>query len=325
MKKLISVILALCLLLTFAAAEENTAVQEGIPSEAEFRELNRRIWEANLFDSVISRHESYAIRWDYAYISFTQNSYQTKDECYSEWSYGSMEYIRSDGLGCQANLDRDTWLATLSAFVDVAPEINIHVQAATDTLEESFDFEHDTLTGIEKTDNRIHIYTRYDEELSRSFFEQWLEMENPGMTVTTESIIDAETLEQYEFLYRGEKNGETVVLASLSVEYDVPEPMTCMVLRSILEADSPNMRTCRYVVEPDTEAERICEFSFPANLPVFLYATGYDYAAFEDKEGTRFLHPDYLNDRTIYVFLHPDEEMLQRYNEQYARVYGNNE
>ena len=318
MKKLIPFILALCLLLSFASAEGNTAVQEGIPSEAEFRELNRRIWEANLFDSVISRHKSYIIRWDYSYVSFSQCTYQTKDACYSEWSYGSMEYIRSDGFGCNAYPDEDTELATLEAFVDVAPELNIHVQASADTLEESFVFGHDTLTGIEKNDNRIHIYSRYDEELSRAFFEQWLETENPGMTVTTESVLDAETLEQCEFFYRGEKDGETVVLASIAVEYDVPEPMACWVLRSILEADSPNMRTCRYVVEPDTEEERIYEITLPVNLPLNVYATpGNTYAAFEDKEGTLFVHPDYLNDRTIYVFLHPDEEMMQRYLEQF--------
>ena len=47
----------------------------------------------------------------------------------------------------------------------------IHVQQSTDEEAESFDFEYDTLKDVVYKDNLIYIYSEYDEELSRSFFE----------------------------------------------------------------------------------------------------------------------------------------------------------
>ena len=76
------------------------------------------------------------------------------------------------------------------------------------------------------------------------------------------------------------------------------------------------MRNCRFVVDPGDGETRTYEISIPANLPITPYApqTG-DYAVFDDAEGTRFFLGDRLQDANCYIFLHPDEEMMQRFIE----------
>ena len=298
MKKLTVILAALflCVMVSAASAE--------VPPEEEFRELNHNIWAANLFDSVLSRHESYSIRWDHDYISTYQNVYQTKEGSFTEWSSGSVEYIRPDQWGCASYPDPDTGYASPIIFADVGPNVSTHIQTSTETEEESFDFEHDTLTGVEYKDNLIYIYSRYDEEKSRTFMEDWFDAEEPGMIVTTESIVNAENLDGLAFWYRGEKDGETVVLAHITVEYDIPEPSACRILRSILEEESPNMRTCRLYVQSDTDGELFYENTVPVNCPCNVFASG----------------SDYLSDCTFYVFLNPDSELLLRYEELYRQA-----
>ena len=308
MKKLAAILMALLLCMIISAALSE------VPSDEAFRELNHKIWEANTFDSVISGHENYTIHWFNDYISTDAFVYQTKEELYSEWSSGQIEYNRQDCFGCNVYFDKDSGKNIVQAFVDVGPSVQLHVQQSTDEEAESFDFEHDTLKDVVYKDNLIYIYSEYDEELSRSFFEGWFGMENPGMVVTTEEIVSAETLECLAFYYRGEKDGKTVVLAHLELAYDVSEPAGYRILRALLEADSPNMKTVRYIVQPDTDEEKTYEITLPANLPCALYATGVDtYISFSDREATQIIIPDRLTDSTFYVFFNPDDELLERH------------
>ncbi len=131
-EKLVTILMALlmCVIISAALSE--------IPSEAEFLELNQKIWEANIFDNVLSRHESYTIHWTYDYFSSDQFVYQTKEGYYSEWSFGDMEYIRPDRFGCSAYIDDDSGIADIETFVDVGPDAVIHVQNSTDEEKDSF-------------------------------------------------------------------------------------------------------------------------------------------------------------------------------------------
>ena len=164
-------------------------------------------------------------------------------------------------------------------------------------------------------DNLIHIYSRYDEEKSRVFFEQWYWMENPGFTVTTEIVADAETFEETAFYYRGEKDGETVSLVRITAEYDVPEPSACRILKGLLESDNPNRRTVSVTFQPGTDEEAVYEASLPVNLRCEVLVSGVDsYVCFADREATRLTDPDFLTDFICCIFPNPDEELLERFN-----------
>ena len=116
--------------------------------------------------------------------------------------------------------------------------------------------------------------------------------------------MDAETYELLvDYVFR-KKDGKQEQIAIHTMEYDIPEPAACSIMRVAFERKSENMMTVTFVADPDTEQEIEVSAEIPVNNECFFKIDDSDnIAIYTDRECTipDTEHWDRMSDRTYYI------------------------
>ena len=317
MKKTLTVVLVLlltaCLCVTaFAAEAEESGEASGV-------EVNRKIFDANELDALLAAHGSVQYTFEY-FLDPAMNgvTWESKQAVYSDSASAHAEYSR-DGVRFEMTFDEEADEFELRCVVELDESFDPFYRCTGDSFDDFFDPEYDRVTSVCEEDGLVYVVTENNEEMSRMHLEDITGEEYAGQIVRTESVADAETWELVRFTTYMVHGAEETPLYRVSVKYDVGEPIGCRVLRAAFERESENMVTRTYVVEPGTKQEFTREVTVPANTVVGV--VGGDYLVlFDDPDGETLTAWDRLSDKTSYVFLDPDKEMIDHFEALYDEI-----
>ena len=139
--------------------------------------------------------------------------------------------------------------------------------------------------GAYKEDCKIHIFTRYNKELSKEFAENALGVEYKGESYITEAVFDEKTYDYLEFIITKELNGVSELIGRNVYEYDLPEPAACTALRCAFESKTENMVNVTFVLEPGTKNEIRKTFKVSVDTDVtYSIEDPENYEAFSDSK-----------------------------------------
>ena len=236
----------------------------------EFKDLNHLLFVENQQEKMFERHTSQSVTYyndfplsvDKAYVY-----YVTPDSVYSEAA--DWEDYGKDRLCYQILGTSDPENSYMHYIADLTEDWKSNMWRYVPTDESKWmDYERDQFIGAYKEDGKIHLLTRYNEDLSREYAEETVGVKYEGETYITESIFDAKNYDYLEMIVTKELNDNSEVVCRIVFEYDTPEPAACRTLRCAFETAAANMVNVTFVVDPGTKNEISKKFMVPANTNV---------------------------------------------------------
>lgn len=318
MKKMIAVLLILCLCPLGALAETAADLDDG-----DIAGLYQAIFEANREEALFSRHESiaykvynpdapdsYDVIWETA-----EQYYQSFGEAFAVWARDQVYYMM--------NWDPEAGGFYLTCGYDYDRCYNIFCFAG-DSAEDIFNPEHERLTDRFEEDGRLYLITEYDETLSLETLEG-MGREYAGQSVKSKLVMDAETNEIVEYYQYVTEDGEDTVIYYMAMSYDQPEPFACRVLRAAFERDARNTMNMTYLIDPGTDHETVRTLTLPANTDCRFSAVTTPYVYFYDPDCTRMSGWDGMSDLTVYIYTNPSDELTEKFMALYNATESNQE
>ena len=282
MKKIIALILALCMILTLAACGKvEITMQE--------------IYDTNQIEALLKNHESLYIRNEMD-GELWRETYLTKDYVFdyipdgeSDWA----EFMTDDACYCYMGGDYLRYLPIspdgVSDFASYRAEHYAAVILGMDTLD-------DTIESVTQKDGRIIVKGVCDQETLAEF----------GVTSAKfEYVLDAKTREIVSVISDFTYDDETAFGSVTEATYDTEEPE---MVKTFLEYDNQteNLRNITVVSNPGMENEKIESVQVPMGLVIgFRYDENdaYEFHLYTDAACTELYDPyaDTDSDLTIYV------------------------
>lgn len=282
----------------------NDIPKHEIPGIDEMKEINHKIYIANRKEELLKNHKS---------ISYSFKNQKTDDVAHYYFITADYQYMEGDDW---AEISKDRMIYELrgrlktddaamtykfNLLADQEAELYQYVSATEDGWQ---DYDHDKFTDCYIQDGKIHLFSEMDEVSSERYASTNVGEEYKGQTYSQEAVVDADT---YEFLvdytFR-KKDGKQELVATTTMEYDIPEPAACSIMRVAFEKKSENMMTVTFVADPDTDKEINVSANIPANNEcAFITDDQENIAIFTDRECTKPLveHWNRMSDMTYYI------------------------
>ena len=307
---LVMLALTVCMITSCNNVQEkgmsNDIPKHETPSIDEMKEINHKIYIANRKEELLKNHNSIVYSfdnensraYDLAHYYFITADYQyVEGDDWAEISKDRMIY----SINGRLNTDDVAMTYKFNLLSDPQSELYQYVSATEDGWQ---DYDHDTLTDCYTQDGKIHLFTEMDEVASEKYASANVKEEYKGQTYCQEAVVDAET---YEFLVDytfSKKDGKKELVATTTMEYDIPEPAACSIMRVAFEKKAENMMTVTFVADPDTEQEIKVSAEVPSNSEcAFITDDQENIAIFTDRECTKPLteHWNRMSDMTYYI------------------------
>ena len=282
MKKIITLILLLCMVLTFAACGKvEITMQE--------------IYDAAQTESLLKNHESVSIRdemdgdiWNERYLT-EEYIYDYVPDEESDWA----EFMTDDACYCYMGGDYLRYLPISPDGVSDFASYRAEHYAAVILGEEALD---DTIESVTKKDSRITVKSVCGQEALAEL----------GVTSAKfEYVLDAKTREMISVISDYTYDDETAFGSVTEVTYDTEEPE---MVKTFLEYDNQteNLRNITVVSNPGIENEKIESVQVPKGLIIgFRYDEddASEFHLYTDAACTELYDPygDTDSDITIYV------------------------
>ncbi len=282
----------------------NDIPKHDTPSLDEMKEINHKIYIANRKEELLKNHKS---------ISYSFKNQKTDDVARYYFITADYQYMEGDDW---AEISKDRMIYELRGRLNTAdatmtyiynlmadPKADLY-QYVPATEDKWQDYDHDKLIDCYVADGKIHLFSERDEISSERYASTNVGEEYKGQTYLQEAVVDADT---YEFLvdYTFKKyDGKQELIATYTMEYDIPEPAACSIMRVAFEKKAEKMMTVTFVADPDTEQEIKVSAEVPANNECsFITDDQENIAIFTDRECTKPLveHWDRMSDMTYYI------------------------
>ncbi|MBQ7624656.1 MAG: hypothetical protein IJS65_05230 [Clostridia bacterium] len=330
MKKTVTLLLVLALALILTLSLTGCGKEESPPTDEEIalidvsdldavKELNHKLFVANLPETVFKNHESFAVTWSMHAAEDVpdQYCYMTEGRVYSEWSNGVSQYTEGRVYYVATYAPNDY---SLTCALNLNPDASISYAAVIPADESRmFNYDTDVLDKVFEQDGKIHLQSHYTEEGSKNWLLNNLGRERAGENVYSEVISDADTYELESMTIYLEKDGERTVAFTGTARYDVPTPAAAETLLSFFRRGSENMMTVTMITDNGTEDELSVSVTLPKNTEC-SYVCDDPLLSFDDPGYKTLTHWDRLSDRTFYYLRNPDEETVARYEKLVAEM-----
>lgn len=296
---------------TVDAKTQDSKVTDAIPehetpSMKEMKEINHKIYVANTREELLKKHKSISYSFDVDYP-------KTDDAVNYYYITADYQYLEGDDLAeiskdrmvyeLSGRMNADDAAMTYTFDLSADPEADLY-QYVYATEDGWMDYDHDTLTDCYTQDGRIHLISEMDEVASENYAANNIGEDYKGQIYSQETIVDAETYELLvDYVFR-KKDGKQEQIAIHTMEYDIPEPAACSIMRVAFERKAENMMTVTFVADPDTEQEIEVSAEIPANNQCeFMIDDPENIAIYTDRECTKQAtgHWDRMSDMTYYI------------------------
>lgn len=275
-------------------------------TDEEFRDFYHRLFLVNQQEAMFERHSSQTITIVNDFPLAEEAAYfyyVTPDSIYQEadtW----IEYEK-DRLVYQLYDMNDPDKSTMIYLFDLRPDSDIQRWRYIPTDESRWmNYEHDHMFSVYIEDGLIHVLSRYDEDLSREFAEEFIGVEYKGESYITEIIFDEKTLDYIQAIVTKELNGSSEIVDMVFIDYDLPEPAACKAVRAAFGRKDANMAKATFVVDQGTKNEIKTSGMVPYNSNVSFYIDDVDnIKVFSDSKCTEPVTGlwDKMSDLTRYI------------------------
>ena len=294
---------------TAAAAEialEESGRTELNLTDEEFRELIHKIFLVNQQETMFERHSSQSVVYINDFPASAEAAYAyyiTPDSVYQE----SQDWIYYDKDRVEYQVDGISEPETASkvCLIDFQEDWESNLWRYVPTDESMWmNYEHDHLIDAYTEDGRLHILTRYDEEMSREYCENTVGVQYEGEIYTTDTICDENNYDLLAFVVRKELNGSSEVVNTILFEYDGEIPSSLLLLRMMFEQRDEEPVTVTIIVDPDTDREASKTITIPPHIGAAYVCDDMEtIQVFTDRECTvPYVEPwDRMTDLTMYL------------------------
>ena len=296
MKKIVTFILILCMVLSFAACGSNENSENSSNAEITMQE----IYDASNLTSALEGHESIHAKYMSDGVPYEED-YLTKDYIYSLYkgSYFGLEsdfaFFTTDHAfySCEEGKYTRSFLLTPEGLTDTyRSEDDVVMVLSADAVKE-------TIQDVTKNDNRIAVTSFLDKEAMKE-----LGMDSM-ISSDGEYVLDEKTRELISTKIVADYGEGMRYEVATEIFYDAEAPEG---LKAFLDYDSQteDLRTITIVSNPGTEKEKSESVQVAKGLSVSLEPAEYDeetFAMYADAACTQPLDPseDDNSDLTIYV------------------------
>ena len=270
-----------------------------------FRELQHKIYSANLKDAIFKNHTSLALTLDDKY----QHVYDMADYVYlaPDYSYGHASYYQQYSkdreilqyVGTDSNSPYPVYVADLSE--NYTGHVYWYVPQEEATF---FNAEHETITDVCEKGGVLWQYSVMDETGSKNYFENMIDGAYGGEIVHCFEIVNAENYEIIEARQYAEKDGKTYLLGIHKMQYDLPEPEEVSAFLKIFDNGDKDTSTVTYIANPGKDNEISKSMTVPQHSVVSFYSQDMpETKVFLDKECTKPSYQgwDGISDTVFYV------------------------
>ncbi len=329
-KKTIALLLILCLSVLMTGCgpkpQGNTGEDPGqetpdppkVIDEQAFADLTLKMYNANKTDSVFSRHSSVCYTAAYPFGEGQDLiRWQTKDNAYSEQGDGnSSQYTFREGTFYRMDHNEETGASDMVCGIDFGPGEDNWYSFMPENIKDFTDPEHERLIGYTEEDGMIVFRLEQDAAFSRKSIETLLNRAYEGETVITETVAKAENLDIISVKKSIKQGEEETVFYTVTVDYDGPEPIGCRTLRAAFEREPSRSMLLTFIMDPETDHERIRSMAVAPGFGVTYISRGIPYVEFGDPGFTTDPYEfwDRASDNTWYIYTDPDSALMAKYD-----------
>lgn len=308
-RKIVALLLVLCLWPMAAWAEGEKPLDEQALAE-----LTQAIFEANQLEALFDRHTS--VRFLFSDPDAPDGFdviWETKEEYYQSYA-DWFAHWEKDQVYYEMRYVRETDSFTLIAGYEYDPYYKLYSFVGS-SIESFYDPERETIVDCHEQDGKLYLVSVYDETKSRESMED-AGLAYAGETVKTRLVVDASTYDILTYHKYVEADGAENVIYSEFAAYDQPEPVACRVLRSAFERENVKRVQVTFVIDHGSDHELVKTLNVPANTECKMVCAS-SYVCFLDEECTTITGWDGASDITVYYYLDPSEELVQRFTDIY--------
>lgn len=315
MKKIVTFILLMCMVLTFVACTDNgiktpenttseeTTLEGTTPEETTTEEITTEITAQDIYDS--SKVSALLEKYDSILVVRTANGEVYQEDYYSkEYCYSLFDGGESDAGFLSTDKSFFFYVEDIySQAISISPDgIADEKEFFAEELETNYlltDMLNDTIMSVTEIDGNILVTSFPDqEEIDEAKAQGW------NIVDGEEYVLDAKTLDVISVKGGSVNDSGEKYEGAISVTYNVeiPEGMKKLVEYA---QQTENMRTVTFVSNPGTDNEKTESIQVPKGLQVDFFADSedLDFTLYADAACTQEieLNLDVDSDLTVYV------------------------